>query len=126
MTYSLLNLRREYPTQNMMFSSSNEGVYLKLGETTGSKEITELIVDSETALKLDYDNDLNYELEVYDSYSDLLAKVVLNQLRRSLLLRLMNLHMMMKMSFYGKFKIVEGAKIEDLNTTSQKFDHEYT
>ncbi len=114
----------EYPTQNMMFSSSNEGVLFEVkGETTGSKEITELIVDSETALKLDYDNDLgNYELEVYDSYSDLLAKGSIKSTKKEFTFTIDELTYDDENVFYGKFKIVEGAKIEDLNTTSQKFD----
>ena len=107
-----------------MFSSSNEGVLFEVkGETTGSKEITELIVDSETTLKLDYDNDLgNYELEVYDSYSDLLAKGSIKSTKKEFTFTIDELTYDDENVFYGKFKIVEGAKIEDLNTTSQKFD----
>ncbi|HHX56217.1 MAG TPA: hypothetical protein GX705_07700 [Clostridiales bacterium] len=114
----------EYPTQNMMFTSANEGLIFEVkGETTGSKEVTELIADNETLLKLDYDNDLgDFELVIYDSYSDILAKGSIKSTKKEFSFTIDELIYDDENIFYGNLKIVEGAKIEDLDTTSQKFD----
>ena len=114
----------EYPTQNMMFSSSNEGLLFEVkGETTGSKEVTELIADNETLLKLDYDNDLgDFELVTYDSYSDMLVKGSIKSTKKEFSITIDELIYDDENIFYGNFKVIEGAKIEDLDTTSEKFD----
>lgn len=114
----------EYPTQNMMFSSSKEGLLFEIkGETTGSKEITELIVDNETILKLDYDNDLgDFELVIYDGYSDMIVKGSIESSEKDLTFAINEVIYDDESVFYAKFVIRQGATIEELNSTSDKLD----
>ena len=114
----------EYPTQNMTFSSSTEGLLFEVkGETTGSKEITEIIADNETILKLDYDNDLgNYELVIHDDYSDMIVKGSIKYSEKDFTFTVDEVIYDDESVFYAIFSIKEGATIEELNSTSERFD----
>lgn len=114
----------EYPTQNMVFSSAKEGILFEVkGETTGSKETTEITVDSETIFKSDYDYDLgNYEMIIYDYYSEIIVKGDIKSSDEDFTLTIAEVLYDDENVFYGSINVREGAKIEDFVSTSQKFD----